>query len=368
MEDTFVTIDTIAELWGFNLGRVRDAGASARTAVWAELGKIKGASPRQNPSGAREAGLTAKQFERADALRKAFYTASAAKPAPPPVRKSVTADEFSKIKAAARANGFLDLWDIGRAWGMKWSKVLEELHYLDPDLKDCVRLVPDGIEGQLIAIRDRCGLYPEEFNRLNAIRIKLQSDQDAEQQARNAAADAETQRLEVENELYKQAKAAAFEVWDTRLKVAKGLVEEEWDEYYYKVKISRGKRDTLIEAARAACSDALDPLKREQRIEIADLGDEPPDGPRFSRESEIWWTYQHAKNAVSSAFEHEAGIYLDVKREDVEDARTAHRRSVWKWRKELDKAIKPLKKEAYKIFKKGSVPVDRAEFDLKSRV
>ena len=47
---------------------------------------------------------------------------------------------------------------------------------------------------------------------------------------------------------------------------------------------------------------------------------------------------------------------------------TTHRQSVWQWRKELYAAIKPLKKAAYAIFKEGSVPVDRADFDLKSRV
>ena len=64
----------------------------------------------------------------------------------------------------------------------------------------------------------------------------------------------------------------------------------------------------------------------------------------------------------------EAGVYEDAKREAIEDARNFHRKSVWKWRDELYAAIEPLKVEAYKIFKEGSVPVDRSEFDLESRV
>ena len=42
--------------------------------------------------------------------------------------------------------------------------------------------------------------------------------------------------------------------------------------------------------------------------------------------------------------------------------------SVWGWRKDLYAAIKPLKKAAYKIFRSDPEKVDRAEFDLKSRV
>ena len=41
---------------------------------------------------------------------------------------------------------------------------------------------------------------------------------------------------------------------------------------------------------------------------------------------------------------------------------------MWGWRKELYAAIKPLKKAAYKIFRSDPEKVDRADFDLKSRV
>ena len=55
-------------------------------------------------------------------------------------------------------------------------------------------------------------------------------------------------------------------------------------------------------------------------------------------------------------------------REAVEDARDAHRQAVWKWRKELYAAIKPLKRAAYKIFRSDPEKVNRSDFDLKSRV
>ena len=60
MDDTFVTVEEIAEQWSLDTG-------NARTAVFTELGKIKGPMQRQNPSGARVLGLTAKQFENASA-------------------------------------------------------------------------------------------------------------------------------------------------------------------------------------------------------------------------------------------------------------------------------------------------------------
>ena len=181
-------------------------------------------------------------------------------------------------------------------------------------------------------------------------------------------ADAEAERLRAENERYKKAKIDAFNAWDEKLKIAKAGIEEKWAEYYAKVQVSRNNRNTLIEEAEAVCSGAVAPLKLKLRSDVDDLGEEPPDGPRFSKESEIWWTYQHARTALSRVYGNSAGVYEDAKREAVEDARNSHRKSVWKWRNELYAAIKPLKKTAYKIFKKGSEKVDRAEFDLESRV
>ena len=92
---------------------------------------------------------------------------------------------------------------------MKWGKVLEQLHYLDPELKDCVRLIPDGIESQYIPMEERCGLYPEEFNRLTEIAEKREAKRIADQNARNDQADAEVLRLRAENERYNLAKAEA---------------------------------------------------------------------------------------------------------------------------------------------------------------
>ena len=114
-------------------------------------------------------GLSAKQFEEASAKREAFDVAEAAKPAPPPPRRPVTAAEFEKIKADAVANGFMDLRVIGKAWGMTWAKTLEYMHFLDPTVKDTVQLIQGSIERMNIPQEERRGLYREEFDRLTAI-------------------------------------------------------------------------------------------------------------------------------------------------------------------------------------------------------
>ena len=175
-------------------------------------------------------------------------------------------------------------------------------------------------------------------------------------------------RIRAENERYKQAKVAAFEAWDNRLKAAKAPIEEKWAEYYSKVKASRATRDNLIQEANDICNEAVAPLALKLKSDVDALGEEPLSGPRFSKESELWWTYQHARTALSRTFGNEAGVYEDVQRESVEDARSLHRQAVWQWRKELYAAIKPLKVKAYKVFREGSEKVDRSQFDLKSRV
>ena len=135
-----------------------------------------------------------------------------------------------------------------------------------------------------------------------------------------------------------------------------------------KVKASRANRDTLIQAAEATCTEAVAPLALKLRSDVNALGEEPLSGPRFSKESELWWTYQHARTALSRTYGNEAGVYEDARREAVEDARDAHRQAVWKWRKVLYAAIAPLKRAAYKIFRSDPEKVDRSDFDLKSRV
>ena len=72
---------------------------------------------------------------------------------------------------------------------------------------------------------------------------------------------------------------------------------------------SRVHRDTLIQAAEAACTEAVAPLALKLKNDILNLGEEPLDGPRFSRESEIWWTYQHARAALSRAYGNAAGVH-----------------------------------------------------------
>ena len=110
MENTFVTVLQIAERWGLD-------AEDARTSVWEELSRFKGPSPHQNRARTRGVlGLSAKQFEKATALREAFDAAEAAKPVKPPARKPVTSTAFQKIKSAAEAGGFMDLRAIGKAW------------------------------------------------------------------------------------------------------------------------------------------------------------------------------------------------------------------------------------------------------------
>ena len=396
MSEEFVTVQEIAERWGLDINerlallekeaapdlaqlgdtteradrlRATLQRQAAYDVVHDEVNRFKGPAPHPNRSRTRGVlGLSAKQFEKASAKRVAFDVAEAAKPAPTPARRPVTKAEFEKIKAAAIANGFLDLRVIGQAWGMKWAKTLEYMHFLDPTVKDTVQLIQGSIERMNIPQEERRGLYQDEFDRLTEIGEKREAKQRAERNARRDRVDAEVERLEDEKDRYERAKVAAFEEWDDRLKAAKVPIEELWVEYYSKAQVSRDKRDGFIQLARTACSEAVDPLKLKLKSDIYDLGEEPPEGPRFSKESEIWWVHQHAKTALSRVYGNEVGVYEDSKREAVEDARSNHRQAVWQWRKELYAAIEPLKETAYEIFKEGSVPVDKSQFDLKSRV
>ena len=86
---------------------------------------------------------------------------------------------------------------------------------------------------------ERRGLYPGEFNRLTAIGKARQASEEADRLARREKVDDEVERLESENERYKQAKVDAFEVWDNTFKAAKALIEEKWEQYYAKVHASR---------------------------------------------------------------------------------------------------------------------------------
>ena len=111
---------------------------------------------------------------------------------------------------------------------MKWSKVLEQIHYLDRTIKDCVHLIPEGIESRNIPQADRCGLYAGEVNRLTLIGEKREADRSADQRARNVLVDAEVDRLRAENARFEQAKVDAFEAWDNKLKAARAPIEEKW--------------------------------------------------------------------------------------------------------------------------------------------
>ena len=190
MNDTFVTTQDFIEQWGFSGS---DDPNGPISAVMTFLKKIKAPALRGHPSKRGVLGLTGKQFEKASALRAAFNKADAAKPAKPAKRRPVTAAEFKKIKADAVANGFMDLRVIGKAWGMKWPKTLEYMHFLDPTVKDTAQLIQGSIERMNIPQSERRGLYREEFDRLTAIGKQRLADQEADQ--------AGAPRLEVDAEV-----------------------------------------------------------------------------------------------------------------------------------------------------------------------
>ena len=397
MEDTFVTVEEIAERWGLgyaerlailedeaapDFAQLGDATRQARLlatlqrraaydVVHDEVNRFKFKGPAPHPDRSRTRGvlgLTGKQFEKATVQREAFDIAEAAKPPPPPKRRPVTPAEFEKIKADAVANGFMDLRTIGTAWGMKWAKTLEHMHFLDPTVKDTVQLIQGAIEKMDIPQSERRGLYPEEFNRLTLIRNQRQAAEEAARQERRAKVDAETQRLRAENERMKKARQEHFEAWDRRLKDARALVEVHWTEYNAAVLVSRNVRAAAILKAEAEHKAAVDPLIAELQAQVEELGEEPEDGPRFSEASENWWTWQHKRNNLTLVIASKTGIHNDILRELIEDARTEHRQNVWGLRKKLRADIKAPKLAAYKIFKAGPGPFDKSQFDLKSRV
>ena len=366
MSEEFVTIQDIIEQWGFS---GTDDPNGPESAVMTLLRKIKAPAIRRHPLGKRGVmGLTEKQFEKANILRYDFNTAEAAKPAKPPARKPVTPAEFEKIKADAVANGFMDLHVIGKAWGMKWAKTLEYMHFLDPTTKDTVQLIQGSIERMNIPQSERRGLYRPEFDRLTAIGKQRSADQKAEADSRRALVDAETERLHLEVGRMKKARQDHFEAWDRKLKDARALVEIHWTEYNAAVLVSRSLRAAAILKAEVEHENAVDPLIAELRAGIEELGEEPEDGPRFSQASENWWIWQHARNNQNLRYASKKGIHDDELRELIEDARTDHRQLVWGLRRELRVKIRAPKKAAYKIFKEGPGPFDASQFDLKSRV
>ena len=262
----------------------------------------------------------------------------------------------------------MDLHVIGEAWGMKWAKTLEYMHFLDPTTKDTVQLIQGSIEKMDIPQSERRGLYRPEFDRLTAIGEQRSADQKAEADSRRALVDAETERLHLEVERLKKARQDHFEAWDRKLKDARALVEIHWTEYNAAVQVSRNGRAARILRAEDDHRIAVDPLIAEHGARIDALGEEPEDGPRFSEASENWWIWQHARNNLSLRFASKKGIHDDELRELIEDARTDHRQLVWKLRKELRVNIEAPKRAAYKIFRAGPGPFDASQFDLKSRV
>ena len=104
------------------------------------------------------------------------------------------------------------------------------------------------------------------------------------------------------------------------------------------------------------------------RAQVDALGEEPEDGPRGSEASANWWTYQHARNHLKTEYNNQANVFSSDQRETIGEARDLHRGRVMQLRQELYAALEPLKVAGYKIFREGSAPVDKSQFDLKSRV
>ena len=244
MSEELVTVQEIADRWDLGYGdrlifletqaaqafdQLRDdtrverlratlQRQAAYDVVCDEINRFEGtALPHQNRSRTRGVlGLDREgSFEKATAKRAAFDTAEAAKPPPTPARRPVTPEEFKKIKAEAVANGFMDLHVIGKAWGMKWAKTLEYMHFLDPTTKDTVQLIQGSHrKNEHSAVRKGADSTKTEFDRLTEIGEQARrpnSTRSRNGTPRREKVDAEVERLEDEKERYERAKVAAFE-------------------------------------------------------------------------------------------------------------------------------------------------------------
>ena len=197
------------------------------------------------------------------------------------------------------------------------------MSFLDPTVKDCAQLIQGGSKKWTFRSIGKVRTLPRRVRPAHGYRrTSARPTRIADRQERRAKVDAEVIRIRAENERYKQAKVAAFEAWDSKLKAAKALIEEKWTEYYSQSPILKGQPEYFDPSSGSrTCDEAVAPLVLKLRSDIDALGEEPLGGPRFSKESELWWMYQHARTALSRAFGNEAGVYEDAKREAVEDAR-----------------------------------------------
>lgn len=337
----FYNVEDIVNAWGL------DKTQPYVKVVFDELAKIKGPPLQPHPSGLRELGFKGKAFSKATQVREEFYHPKPEKPEP------ATADGFEKILKEAQSKGFKNLVQIGYRWGMTWYQVLSHLPLLDPVVRDVVKLVPDGLPSLDIPLELRAGLYQGEFDRLTVLKLardkRLKDDQDK----RNVDSDAYVIRLRAEKARKIQEKQERFEEWDNRLKAAKAKIDAQWTVYNDAVQKSRDVRGAKLLKAEDEFSTAVDPLQEKLKADVVALGDEPEDGPRFSAQSEIWWTYQHTRNRLKLDFSSTAGQFFTKRRETIANAKDEHRSRVLQLRKELRVALRPLKRAGYKIFKEG---------------
>ena len=137
----------------------------------------------------------------------------------------------------------MDLHVIGKAWGMQWAKTLEYMHFLDPTTKDTVQLIQGSIERMDIPQSERRGLYKDEFDRLTEIGKQRKAAEEADRLARREKVDAEVERIQAENERYKQARLTPSRHGTTSSRPRKPSSKKSGLQYYAKVKTSRANRD-----------------------------------------------------------------------------------------------------------------------------
>ena len=332
----FLTVDVIAEKWGLDRYYPTES-------VLAELTRIKGPMLRPNPDGTRSIGLSQKNFDGAEALR-----AEALKPvqAKPTADRPITKKYFDKLHYDALAQGFRTVRMLAKEWSMTVTSVYAHVSYLDPTVKDFSYIIQDGRRAGKIPKEDRAGIWPDEFDRLMVIKEKKWRERQAAALDQNAKVDAEVLRLVAEKERYDTDRKIASEEWENRLNAARATIDAQWAKYKQKVVDSRFKRDKAIADATVVHDKAVDPLRDYLWAKLEDCGLEPEDGPRFSEQSEIWWTWQHKRNALSLEYGNKIGVHSQKLHETTENARSIHRRlcvKVWDAPQESPRPVEEIR-------------------------
>ena len=80
-------------------------------------------------------------------------------------------------------------------------------------------------------------------------------------------------------------RVASFEKWDDRLKAAKAPIEALWDAVLFAKPKTQGTTAKSFdpEQREPLAVKNVDPLKLKLKSDIFNLGEEPPEGPRFSK-------------------------------------------------------------------------------------